>query len=178
MYNMYILYILYMFCIALEGTGCPDSAVLSERENEMYDQTKGVAEVRSKFSEFLDNAAYGPEYIRRKRDVFAVVPSSLLEFAIPYVFAISFGYDTTKAGRIYFTKNNLIPDIIGFGDTKEKAIDSFVAEVENLCQDYRNNPQLYMIAPNRKKQVPAIIKASTILARGGDIREMIEAGDV
>jgi len=134
--------------------------------------------VRSRFSEFLDNAAYGPEYIRRKRDVFTVVPSNLLEFAIPYVFTISFGYDSTKNGRIYFTKNDLIPDIIGFGDTKEKAIDSFIAGLEDLCRDYRKNPQLYMIAPNRKEQVPVIIKASTILARGGDIREMINTGDV
>jgi len=149
-----------------------------KRGNGMYDQTKGVAEVRSKLSEFLDNAAYGPEYIKRKRDVFTVVPSNLLEFAIPCVFTISFGYDNTKSGRIYFTKNDLIPDIIGFGDTKEKAIDSFVSDIKDLCQDYRNNPQLYMIAPNRKEQIPAILKASTILARGGDLREMIDTGDI
>jgi len=144
----------------------------------MYDQIKGVAEVRSKFSEFLDGAAYGPEYIKRKREVFTVVPSSLLEFAIPYVFTISFGCDNTKSGRVYFTKNDLIPDIIGFGDTKEKAVSSFIEEIKDLCRDYRKNPQLYMIAPNRKEQVPVIIKASTILARNGDIRDMIHVGDV
>ncbi|MDR0311720.1 MAG: hypothetical protein LBJ21_09050 [Acidobacteriota bacterium] len=137
-----------------------------------------ASEARENFSEFLDNAGRKPEFISRRRETFIVIPTEIINQAGFGKIRIRFGYDDTEDGRVYFTKNVIFPDVIGWGNSKAEALNSFVEGLTALCMDFHNNFQLYASAPNRKNQIMPVVGILSIIAGGGNIADIIEAGRV
>ena len=131
---------------------------------------------RGNFSELLDDVEKRPIFINRKRENYIVLPLHLIRYSDPWKIKVTFGYDDTKEGRVYFTKNNIFPDLIGWGNTKAEAIRSFVESIVELSHDFYDKFHIYSLAPNRQQQIMPILKILSIIVSGGNISELIEEG--
>jgi antitoxin YefM len=49
-------------------------------------------------------------------------------------------------------------DIYGYGETKEDAINSLIDDLLLYCEEYTQNPERYLSAPNRKHHLPYVFK--------------------
>ena len=133
-----------------------------------------ASEARENFSEFLDNAVNRPGFISRRRGTFVVLPMQVIQRAVPKKIKIGFGYNNTKNGRVYYTKNEVFPDVIGRGKTKEEAMSAFTKGLLAQCRDFYENFQLFSSAPERMERILPVLKVLTILADGGDVSDMLE----
>ena len=135
-----------------------------------------ASKARENFSELLDDAEKRPIFINRKREKYIVLPAHLISCSDSWKIKISFGYDITEGKRVYFTKNDIFPDVIGWGSTKSEAVSDFKEGVTDLCHDFYNNFHIYSLAPNRQQQIMPVLRLLSIIVSGGDISELIEEG--
>ena len=135
-----------------------------------------ASKAREHFSELLDDADKRPVFINRKREKYIVLPAHLICSSDSWKIKISFGYDDTEGERVYFTKNAIFPDIIGWGNSKPEAINSFSEGLTELCHDFYNNFHIYSLAPNRQQQIMPVLRLLSFIVRGGNISELIEEG--
>ena len=131
------------------------------------------SKAREHFSELLDDADKRPVFINRKRDKYMVLPTHFISRSDSWKIKISFGYDDTEGERVYFTKNAVFPDIIGWGNSKSEAISSFSEGITELCHDFYNNFHIYSAAPNRQQQIMPVLRLLSIIVSGGNISELI-----
>ena len=134
----------------------------------------GVSEARGNFSAFLDDAGKKPGFIKRRRETFVVVSTAAIERAITKKINVSFAFDDTKDGRVFYTKNDVFPDVIGWGETTEKAQSSFIEGLADFCQIFYDNFSRYSEAPNRKGQVIYVLKVVSAMASGKDLLHLID----
>ena len=135
-----------------------------------------ASKAREHFSELLDDAEKKPVFIKRKREKYMVLPAHLMSISDSWKIKISFGYDETEEGCVYFTKNTLFPDVIGWGNTKREAVRSFLEGITDLCHDFYDNFQIYSAAPNRQQQIIPVLRLLSTIVSGGNISDMIEEG--
>ena len=135
-----------------------------------------ASKARENFSELLDNAEKRPVFINRKREKYIVLPTHLISCSDSWKIKVSFGYDETEGERVYFTKNAVFPDVIGWGNTKSEAVNSFSEGIIELCHDFYNNFYLYSLAPNRQHQIMPVLRLLSIIVSGGNISDFIEEG--
>jgi len=130
-----------------------------------------TSEARADFSSFLDEAKDRPRFIKRRKQVFIVLPADEMQAFSPAKTKVKFIKDDDGS---YFTENSLVPDVIGFGDTKEIAEASFVEGFSLFAKEFYENFRAYSAAPNRKNQIPVILAAIASIERGLGISEMFE----
>ena len=135
-----------------------------------------ASKAREKFSELLDDAEKRPVFINRKREKYIVLPAHLISCSDSWKIKISFGYDITEGKRVYFTKNDIFPDVIGWGNTKSEAVSSFSQRLTELCHEFYDNFHIYSAAPNRQQQIMPVLRILSSIVSGGKISEFIEAG--
>ena len=135
-----------------------------------------ASKARENFSEMLDDAGKRPIFINRKREKYVVLPAHLISCSDSWKIKVSFGYDDTEDERVYFTKNDIFPDIIGWGNSKIEAVNSFKNNLIELCNDFYSNFHLYSLAPNRQQQIMPVLRLLSMIVSGQDISMLIEEG--
>jgi len=141
----------------------------------------GAAEARENFSVFLDNAESRPSFINRRRSTFIVMPDSFFELLVPKKIKIIIEHDeeaeknTDKYDGAYFAYGDVFDDIIGWGNTKEEAVASFKDNLIEFCTAFYENFSVYAAAPNRKAQIPYVIKIVNHIGRGGELSDIISS---
>lgn len=148
---------------------------------------KKAAKARENFSEFLDEADKRPVFINRKRETYVVFPTQFINSHDPWKIKIRYGYDETEGAssqlkqrqpkeRVYFTKNDIFPDVIGWGNSKSEALRSFTEDLIALCYDFYDNFHIYSSIPCRQHQTMPVLKILSVIASGGDVTSIIEEG--
>jgi hypothetical protein len=130
-----------------------------------------ATDVRKEFSGFLDSAIQQPQFTRRRRQIYVTFPYETLEILFPVKILLRVHRDDDGS---YYTENKVLPDIIGFGETKEKAVDSFIDDVVRYAYEYNDNYALYSASPNRAAHLPVVMKILSLFERDGDISELME----
>jgi predicted RNase H-like HicB family nuclease len=77
----------------------------------------------------------------------------------------------------YFTDNILMPEMIGFGETKELALISFKEGIIMFCKWYRTDFEDMLKAPNRKHQWSIAAKILMYLEIYGNVDGLVEVVD-
>ena len=137
---------------------------------------KGASEARKNFSLFLDEAEKRPGFINRRRSTYIVIPSNAIEKIASLKIKVAYCHDDMDAGRVYYTKNPVFPDVVGWGDTKEQALSSFVDGLKDFCSIFYEDFYGFSRAPNRQGQVFPVLAILSIMSNGGDVSEIIEDG--
>jgi hypothetical protein len=111
------------------------------------------------------------------------MPDKYIEYFIPGKIKVYIEKDKEAAKNpdkydgAYFAYGEVFEDIIGWGNTKDEALTAFKNNLIDFCKDFYENFSVYASAPNRKKQIPYVIKIVNHLARGGNISEIISGGN-
>jgi hypothetical protein len=129
------------------------------------------SEVRKSFSEFLDDARIKPQYIKRRKQVFITMPAESFDVVAPSKIILKTIRDRNGS---FYTHNEVLPEIIGYGKAKEDAIDSFLDGLVSFAYEYYDNFQLYSASPGRAKQAPIIMKIISIFERGISVSDILE----
>jgi hypothetical protein len=74
----------------------------------------------------------------------------------------------------HYTESKALPDIIGFGTTKEDALRSFEEGAVSFAYEYYDNYPLYRASPNRAEQAAIIIKVISHNERFGSIANLLK----
>jgi len=130
-----------------------------------------TSEARADFSSFLDEARDRPRFIKRRKQIFVVLPADEMQAFSPAKTKVKLLKDDDGG---YFTENSLVPDVIGFGDTKEAAGASFMEGFSLFAKEFYENFRAYSAAPNRKGQIPIVLAALAASERGLGVSEMFE----
>ena len=137
---------------------------------------KGASEARENFSMFLDESEKRPGFISRRRSTYVVIPSSVIEKIAPLKIMVAYCHDDMGTGRVYYTKNHIFPDVVGWGDTKAQALSSFIDGLKDFCNIFYEDFYSFSRAPNRQEQIFPVLAILSIMSNGGDISEIIEVG--
>ena len=151
----------------------------SQGESIMEMIAKGVAEVRSNFSVFLDEADKRPALIKRRRTNYLVIPDTVLLEAVPLKIKLFYEYDeeaanTPNVDGAYVTTCDIFESVFGWGDTKEEAYESFKEGLIGFCQLAYNDFDFFSKDPTRKTEILPVIKIMSILSKGGEVDSLIE----
>ncbi|MDR3225528.1 MAG: hypothetical protein LBT52_04420 [Clostridiales Family XIII bacterium] len=128
-------------------------------------------DVRREFSEFLDEAMKQPQYMKRRKQIYITLPYEALGRIFPDKLSVIAHKDNDGS---YYTENTTLPDIIGFGPTKEDAISSLMNDLVAYAYEYNDNYALYSVAPNRVKHLPTVMKIISKFEKDGDISDILE----
>ena len=115
-----------------------------------------VTEARNNFSETFNNTIYvKPQIIKKskndtllikKEEVFRILDSMKIDITI------------SKEDGMFLTSNEIMPDIIGWGNTKEEAVDDFIEFLDAYAHDYYDNYDTYSKTERGKRDLPYIFK--------------------
>ncbi|MDR2163890.1 MAG: hypothetical protein LBO70_08190 [Clostridiales Family XIII bacterium] len=130
-----------------------------------------ATDVRKGFSEFLDSAMRKPQFMKRRKQIYVTFPYETLDILFPAKITLRILRDSNGA---YYTENSALPDIIGFGATKEEAVNSFIDDVVLYAYEYNDNYALYSASPNRAAHLPIVMKILSLFERDGDISGLME----
>lgn len=116
-----------------------------------------ATDARNNFSETFNNTIYvKPQIIKKsKNDVLLIKQEEV--FRILDSMKISVVINKDEDGT-YFTSNEVMPDIIGWGKTKDEAIDDFITFLDVYAHDYYNNYETYSKTERGRKDLPYIFK--------------------
>lgn len=81
-------------------------------------------------------------------------------------------YEQDEKGN-YIASFQEITDLLGYGDTKEKALDGLINDLMEYSQDYFTDSfSLYIQAPNRREHLPYIL-AVMLQNNAEEIKQLI-----
>lgn len=116
-----------------------------------------ATDTRKNFSETINKALYHrPQIIKRNRkNLFLISKDSVFSMLdnLKIDITIFKGED-----GLYFTENNVLEDIIGYGETKDKAIDDFINALDVYAHEYYDNYSFYSKTIRGKKDLPYVFK--------------------
>jgi predicted RNase H-like HicB family nuclease len=96
----------------------------------------------------------------------------MLDTLIPVSVSVRFIRDDDG---MYYTDNSVLPDVIGFGETREDALASFIEGVLSFAYEYYDNFSFYRAAPNRASQAALVIRIISCYEQYGNIDVLIQA---
>lgn len=132
------------------------------------------SEVRKNFSDTINNAIYSkPQLIKRnKNDVMLISKDTVFDM----LENLRIKLVIKKDKNTYYTENEVLEDIIGWGNTKQEAIDDFIKFLDIYAHDYYDNFQVYSKTERGKKDLPYVFRVicSTSLE---DIKSMLICQD-
>jgi hypothetical protein len=123
---------------------------------------------------FLDDAMMSPKLIKRRKQRFIAMDTSVIDLLTPQKFSLRLVKDIDGA---YFTENDLVDDIIGFGSTKQEAIASFKEDLAAFAALYFDDYHTMVAAPNRREQLPYALKARCHIEKYGNLDRMVDVVD-
>lgn len=119
-------------------------------------ETISATEVRKKWSETCDNAAWvRPSFIKRTRDVFMFANSKDMIKLLSYFKFVVEVYKEKK-GITLVLKDM---DLAAHGNDLEEACHKIAEDILEYAEEYYENYHLYSNAPNRSDHLPYVIKA-------------------
>jgi predicted RNase H-like HicB family nuclease len=130
-----------------------------------------ATDVRREFSEFLDEAVKKPQYTRRRKQIYITIPCETLDRIFPYKIRVIIKKDSDGG---YYSQNDMLPSIIGYGATKKAALESLREDLIAYAYEYNDNFPLYSVAPNRADDLPIVMKILSHYEKDGDISAVIE----
>ena len=116
----------------------------------------GITEARNNFSETFNSTIYVKPQIIKKSKHDAILIKQEEVFKI--LDSIKIDVTIKKEDGTYFTSNEVMPDIIGWGNTKEEAIDDFIKFLDVYAHDYYDNYDAYSKTERGKRDLPYIFK--------------------
>lgn len=131
-------------------------------------------EVRKNFSDTINNALYSkPQLIRRNRNDVLLVGKDIVFNMLEN---LRIKLVIRKDGNTFYTENNVLEDIIGWGKTKDEAIEDFINCLDAYAHDYYDNFQVYSKTERGKRDLPYVFRVicSTSLE---DIKGMLVCQD-
>ena len=132
------------------------------------------SDARKNFSETISNALFSkPQLIRRNKNDVVIASKDLVFDMLEHLRIELF---IKKDKNTYYTENNVLEDIIGWGNTKEEAIDDFVKALDVYAHDYYENFQLYSKTERGKKDLPYIFRVFCS-SSFDDIKDMLICQD-
>ena len=112
---------------------------------------------RNSFSETFNNAIYVKPQIIKKSKNDALLIKQEEVFNILDSMKVDIVINKDKDGT-FFTSNEVMPDIIGWGNSKEEAIDDFIKFLDVYAHDYYDNYETYSKTKRGKNDLPYIFK--------------------
>jgi len=127
-------------------------------------------DVRKNWSQFIDDVRWvKPAFIKRKRDVIAVLSGEVLEFILKeYVLTVSVYKEEDNSLTGSFNEIDLSVNAKDEESLKEAA----VKELLEYSEEYINEFSLYFNSPNRKKHFPFIYRAMLAGNSTDKVKEM------
>lgn len=114
------------------------------------------SEVRKNFSETINNAIYSkPQLIRRNRNDMVLVGKDLVFNMLEN---LRIKVIIKKDGKTFYTENDKLEDIVGWGSTKEEAINDFINYLDVYAHEYYSNFELYSKTERGKKDLPYVFR--------------------
>lgn len=114
------------------------------------------SEVRKNFSETINNALYSkPQLIKRNKNDILLVGKDIVFNMLEN---LRIKLIIKKDKDMYYTENNVMEDIIGWGNTKEEAINDFVNFLDAYAHDYYENFQVYSKTERGKRDLPYVFR--------------------
>lgn len=114
------------------------------------------SDVRKNFSETINNAIYSkPQLIRRNRNDVLLVGKDLVFNMLE---KLRINVRLIKDDNTYFTQNDVMEDIIGWGNTQEEAIDDFINNLDVYAHEYYSNFEFYSKTERGKNDLPYIFR--------------------
>ena len=132
------------------------------------------SEVRKNFSETINNALYSkPQLIRRNSNDLVLLGKDIVFNMLEN---LRIKLTIRKDKNTYYTENEIFEDIIGWGNSKEEAIDDFVKFLDAYAHDYYNNFEIYSKTERGKKDLPYVFRVicSTSIE---DVKDMLICQD-
>jgi hypothetical protein len=130
-----------------------------------------ATEVRKEFADFLDDAQRRPKFIKRRKYQYVVLSADMLDAMAPLSIDVKLLKDEDGG---FYTDCTAAPDVIGFGSSKQEALDSFADGLVSFCYEYYENFALYSATPNRVIQLPLVTKVVSRFERMSDITGLIK----
>jgi hypothetical protein len=132
-----------------------------------------ATEARGRFADLLDDARKRPQLIRRRRQSFVLMPvDDMTRFPSDKIHL-----RVVHEDGIYVTENDEIDDVIGWGDTREEAIDSFLEDLVMFSYMYYDHFDEFITAPNRVGQWSIVLKVVSLLDGGLTPTDIVEVED-
>jgi hypothetical protein len=132
-----------------------------------------ATEARGRFADLLDDARKRPQFVRRRRQSFVLMPVDDMTRLPPYKIHLRVVHED----GIYVTENDEIDDVIGWGDTREEAIDGFLEDLVMFSYMYYDHFDEFITAPNRVGQWPIVLKVISLLDGGLSPADIVEIED-
>jgi hypothetical protein len=130
-----------------------------------------ATEVRKEFADFLDDAQRRPKFIKRRKYQYVLLSAEILEALAPVSLDVKLLKDEDGG---FYTDCTMAPDVIGFGASKQEALDSFADGLVSFCYEYYENFALYSAAPNRIAQLPLVTMVVSHFEQSKDILDLIK----
>lgn len=140
---------------------------------QIVDYYQSASEVRKEWSSTIDTVIRErPVFIQRTRDNLVLLDIATLRLAFRSLrFELSFYAE--KDGSFTCTEDHL--DLVENAETKEACIDQMILAMRDYANDYYNEFALWSAAPNRKDQIPYVLKI--LASTDEEIREDIVCRD-
>lgn len=114
------------------------------------------SEVRKNFSETINNAIYSkPQLIRRNKNDMVLAGKDLV-FSMLENLRIK--VTIRKDRNTFYTENDTLEDIVGWGSTREEAINDFINYLDVYAHEYYSNFELYSKTERGKKDLPYVFR--------------------
>jgi hypothetical protein len=133
--------------------------------------TEQASEVRNGFADFLDDARTRPRYLKRRKLHYVLITSDEFDRLVNEKIDVRIVADDDGG---HYTESEALPDVIGFGATKEDALRSFEEGVLSFAYEYYDNYALYSASPGRSEQAAIITKAIAHNERFGSLVNLIK----
>jgi hypothetical protein len=112
--------------------------------------------VRDNFGGFIDSVVREkPQAVRRNRDLIVAVSRDEMDmFLSPY--ELTMEHEVGKDGRYYGSLEQI--DVVGVGNSLEELKLALANDVIEYAQEYWENLERYIHAPNRKAHYPFVFR--------------------
>ncbi|MDR1014336.1 MAG: hypothetical protein LBL86_05085 [Coriobacteriales bacterium] len=127
--------------------------------------------MRNGFADFLDDARTRPRYLKRRKSHYVLMTSDDFDRLVSEDIDVKTVADDDGG---HYTESRALPDVIGFGATREDALRSFEEGAVSFAYEYYDNYALYSASPGRSGQAALITKILSHNERFGSIADLIK----
>ena len=113
-----------------------------------------ATEVRKNWSTVLDEVREKPQFVKRTHDFSVLMNTDLLNLLLDDVKVLV----VTVCDGNEFVVSSADVDIVSSGNSEKEAIDSFISDLMEYCQEFYDEFDFWSSAPNRKSHIPIVLK--------------------
>lgn len=113
-----------------------------------------ATDVRKNWSTVLDEVREKPQFVKRTHDFSVLMNTDLLNLLLDDVkVSVNIIRDENK-----FVVSSDDVDIVSSGNSEKEAIDNFIFDLMEYCQEFYDEFDFWSSAPNRKSHIPVVLK--------------------